>query len=257
MTRFLALALLLVASSVRAQYDLTRPEFLAGLAAGAPFDPLNFGNPVANWPGDNSIFFGTTNGIRTLTDRGPNHYDLTNAFPGGGQPTALTNSLNGHTTVSFDGVNDFLWSVPYTNQQPAEWWLVMKSTQPQAQCSFISGGNASFKPRLQSISSGPYVFYQYAGTNVLGPDSIAASSNRWLIFTVVWDGGNSSVLTNNVLYFSGSAGLMTCSQLLVGSDAGPSLSARFELAELATFNGTNTPASRTALYNGFKNKYGL
>jgi hypothetical protein len=174
-------------------------------------------------------------------------------------PVGSTDSTaNNNKTIQFDGSNDSLLAPNHSLSQPFEVWLVMLE----------NGSPNANDPTYFATSSGSPKFYSqttiknlklYAGTQLNGANNSQVTfSNRWQVVRTVFDGARSSIWTNNSLLISGDAGSANGSALVMGENytafASPS---KYKLAELATFNATNSTANCSNLNYYFTNKYAI
>lgn len=107
------------------------------------------------------------------------------------QPQLLSNELNGHPVVSFDGISQYLKTNPFTLNQPVTIFLVYNKKEPSFS-NFIFDGISSNLFRLGTDGSNFYVFYGgsfYSSTVSSGPLG-------YHIFSMQYDGSN-SFLRNN------------------------------------------------------------
>lgn len=253
------LLFLLAIFRLEAALNIGDPFYVASLSVTSlsvsNFSPTNFGPVVGWWPGDSVTPLGTTNGVRTWSDLSGLGHDLTNYFPTN-VPTALTNSLNGHTTVLFNGVDNFLSSASHSNGAATEWWMVMRPKVRGAATDMYYIDATGSVNRIMQYFSGAERWRMFAGASIF-VDFSDSYTNRWMVYTWVFDGANSYLRTNNVIVAnvnplsSGMTGLS-----LGGPWAHNGSFAAVEFAEIAVFDKTNTAAIRSSVYSGFTNKYG-
>lgn len=226
------------------------------------FWATNYGTPIASWIADNAVYIPSSSNICTnLPDVWVNGYNLTNPVVSKA-PQTLTNSLNGHHTLLFDGVDDFLRCVNFTNQNPAEYWIVGKFSQGTngVNAYWFSGNSTTVAHRFYKPASDK--FLMFSGSNVLTDNPIDTLTNRWLVFCVSL-GPVGGMFTNTVLLKAGNTGITNCSGLHLGSGDARQDNGRIEVAEFAAYGivsgsaGTNSTATRSLIYSGFTNKYGV
>ena len=122
----LILAFLLLCSTALAQIPPSRMSDMLQVATRpAAAAPSGWGSPTNNTDGTVALAWYVASDFYTntyvyLPDRGANAWHLTNQAASGKWPTYNATGLNGLPTLSFDGVDDYILSVVYTNYQPNE-----------------------------------------------------------------------------------------------------------------------------------------
>jgi hypothetical protein len=243
-------------------FGQTRRMMLAPALASASsgsvsnFWATNYGTPVANWIADNAIYAGASSNVCTnLPDIWVNNYAATNGSQIGKAPVTLTNSLNGHHTLRFDGVDDFLKNSAYTNTQPFELWMVMRyRDSTNSNSHYLFDGVSATLGRVYWLLNGAYAAIS-AGTS-LYDTTFAPYTNNWKVVTMIFANTSSGIFTNNIAEKTGNAGYTNQNGIVFGAAKDFLGCAPVEIAEVAAFGATNTPTDRAAIFSGFTNKYG-
>lgn len=226
------------------------------------WSPTNYGTPQAYYFGDDATITqtGGTNWVFTWPDEWNNGlpnkpWNLTNNQYGKA-PLALMNSLNGHHTVRFDGVDDYIRNTKVTNTQPFEMWMVAayrgttNSGNNYYWTDSLSSGNRFYLLQL-AATGGKLRMYTDNGFDV----NVGGITNKWVVWRFVVNGSNSRIETNNVLLASGNAGSFNQLGFIAASKYDFTLSSPMEIAEMIFYVGTNDGPTCTSINNGFRTKY--
>jgi hypothetical protein len=256
---FLWLAL---APGLLAQYNLSTPEFLAGLAPSAaggtaPFDPTTVGPIAGWWKGPDAVSTNSSNVVFYWPDMSGRHKNLTNNI-GLYRAPFKTNTLNGLSIVSFELTN-YLVARGYTNDGNAEWYCAMKfKSFPAVNSMPMTGGDAAGVSFQRWLQTGGNIWISQ-GSSLFPGKPWSSFANLWRVFTFRWSTNQFVLLTNNVIMFSGNAGAsgIPVGGLVVNSDRTELTSGwSIEYAELLFYAQTNKGTDATAVYGYLTNKWG-
>jgi hypothetical protein len=220
--------------------------------------PTNIAGFPANgwWVGDNAKSSTSTNAVGLVTnwlDWSGNGYNLTNLVANS-EPTISNNCLNAHSVLSFDGSNDLLRNVPFTNTQAStgsEFVMVVLFKWADASLHYIFRDNVGY-----ALSRLPTTGYYgcFGNSPTVGP----SVTNTWLVLAArTLANAYTYIYTNSVLVTGGPCGDANLSSLGVGgrySDG--AASTPMLLAEFVSYNTNLTAEIRSNLFAYFTNKYG-
>jgi len=153
-------------------------------------------------------------------------------------PTAISNGLDGHTTIRFDGTSDYLKDT-ITIAQPVTYYLVMKQITWTDGDNIIGGGGDATLLR-QRTSTPNLSIYSGVGWTANNTD---LAVDTWAIVRVVFNGASSSIKINNNIATTGNAGTAGATRFCLGayvvvSNEGISDYANIEVAEIIICQGT-------------------
>lgn len=205
--------------------------------------------------------FSSASGLATwtnLTSEGA-ALDLTNRASGtGSQPTYTANDVNSQASLAFI-TDDYLKSVNYTSPQPHELWFVLKQGWNLGATHRIFDGAGSANRHYLAVLDTERYDYS-AGTDKLCPIG-AVITNKWFVLSLVFNGANSMLFTNNVQMTTDNSGannmsgITLCSRYSLDQQFG-----NFNIAEIVTFR-TNLPRAATGvcsnLFYDLTNRYAI
>ncbi len=166
------------------------------------------------------------------------------------QPTVISNALNGHSVVHFDGVNDYMqinFGTSYNT--PQTFFVVFKDI------------NTFYGKVYDGINSynGLRYYNNYLATRI-GGDLVGYSKSSpfdFIINTGEFNGSNSKIYENSVLKSSGYLPANTLSGLTIGSSF--EIGSKWfggDIAEIIMFNQILSPADRLNIELYLNSKYG-
>jgi hypothetical protein len=191
------------------------------------------------------------------------YFNLTNNAASGTALPVVSGTLNNHKYVTFDGVNDYLFSQSVTNTQPFE--IVALLNYVYAAASSYKGlwegyGNAGGSARRTDANNLVAV-----GASTLTDGFMA--TNTWLIVDIVYNQSSSYIYTNGVLAKSGNVGTLNLNGFHLASISGGNSTycSPIKVAEVFIYgntNGTSVLPGTNATYRAnlstyLTNKYGL
>lgn len=118
------------------------------------------------------------------------------------KPTFTAGGLNGHATIDFDGVDDFLLSPLAALPQPATVFTILKQTTWTSNDT-IYDGLVPNSLRLFQFSATPNLA-TYSGN--FGPQSTQLAVNTFALTTVIFDAASSVLQVNNQAEVPGDTG---------------------------------------------------
>lgn len=222
------------------------------------------GNILSLW-GDRGVVPNGTDAAAWL-DQSPAGNDVSQAVPAD-QPLIVTAdpNFNGHTSLRFDGISEFLdrspaTGVPSGEDAPSHWFLVTRYTGATTQSAFSFGNSALGTPRLnqqrtvatwrvnKQDNAGAALNPQIAGGG--GPSIIEARIPGTTI-DILQDGVGSTALAFNI-------GVTTLNQIGVGClaiGASRTLFYAGEFAHIEVFNRALPPGQALAVRSWLQNRY--
>ena len=243
--RYLFLLLTLTLVTASAQPTLRSPFYAAGLqgAAGTAggYDPLSVATLLA-WYKPATYY---TNGTTATWPDQKSSFHLTNAV-GSSAPVGTNDGTRSY--VIFDGVAAYLRCAAYTNAQRIEMW-------------FAANVDLANRYLFDSISSTYRVRVIEGGGTPPIIDAIAGAELKrglwlmqdWRVYTFVFNGADSYVLTNGVLAgTAGNAGANNQSGLTLASPYNLASFGTNNIGEILTYTETNGGAARAAIMNYLK-----
>lgn len=267
MTRWLAIVFLSPWIAL-AQPQMMFAPFMAP-AAGTAVLPLNdvtnlSGYPISSFYLPSSAGYVTNTNVRLL-DYSTNQWHMTNSEAGGKWPVrqVSVSGINSKDSILFDGADDYLNSVLFTNGARMEIVMVFRYndvTNSSAQYMLNGKGAASYTIRQHTDAK----FYTSATSFMTIGETI---TNKWYVLDVVCNGGSGlQTYTNNVSANSTvAAQSKTQNGMTFGADNFLGNCGPLDLALLVTYGnadqtfalpGTNTTA-RTAVYSALTNYFNL
>lgn len=225
--------------------------------------PTNIsGYPVLAWyVADNTYTNGST---YTVPDLYTNAWHLTNMAAAGTWPL-ITNAINGHSYLRFDGSDDYLTVTSVTNSQPTEFFFVTRFT--------TNAAAAAAELIFRSVTDTPKnsFYYESSSTKFVisaGNDVYCLYpnyTNQWIIGNWCLRGTGSRVSVNDTgystfNYFGDAAtnsGPSALSGLIVGNGSGYIYPAHLQFAEMIIFKTNLPPSLRKGVNQYLKTKYGL
>lgn len=187
----------------------------------------------------------TNAGVATMVDLSTNAWDLTNRGSATSFPIGRLAIQNGMRGVQFNGANStYLKSVLPTNSQPTTVVMVLANTN-------IATGRY-IMDSVNSLYRQFYLFNSAATADRIGTvandfTTVQVQTNRFLTYTLVFNGAASGASTNGVAGVVGDVGAGTLSGITLGTSFNQSAAHTYTLLEMAFF-GTNLPA---AYLNGY------
>ena len=250
---------------------LSPGALLSQVPSGGGTSPLNDVTNLAGYPMlafylPSATGYVTNGGVATLVDFGPNAWHMTNAAATSLWPVHQISiaGINNHDSVLFDGANDYLNSVIYTNGAKHEIIMVFRyNGVTNASVRYFYDGRAALGHKAGQWTAGQ-LFYGSSSLTITGE----LLTNRWIVFDFVMGetGVGSYGYTNNVSA-GGTAIAQTKTQagMVLGADHFISAWTPLDLALMVTYGstdssvplpGTNTTA-RTAIFNALTNYFNL
>ena len=256
-------------NNISSVYGVAQQHFPSTIA-GVPFDPISISGMKVWLRADMDIF--SDAGITPAINDDPvyqwndqsgngNHVVQTTV---GLQPLFKPSTLSGKPILRFDGVDDLMDRV-YTSPmaQPATMFVVVNDKTSGAQNSIID----STDPLLRHVF-GKYVFatpdtfglYAYNGLPP-GFDGVVDSwPTGFRVWTLVFNGGASSITKNGTLVQAGTVGTDVSVGLRLGannSGGGPTVWADMDIAEVLIYNSPLSNSQRTAVEAYLNTKYAI
>lgn len=129
------------------------------------------------------------------------------------QPTGISNQINGHAAVVFDGVNDFLWS-SISRTQPCTIFMVAHCAPGNINQYFIDGATIN-QAILWNVATDS-AFSIFAGVVLQKPFGITSYGVLAGVFN-----GASSVISTNGVKSTGDCGTGNATGTFIGSSGSP------------------------------------
>ncbi len=218
------------------------------------FDPMTLPSKFAVYLAGQGYEIGT--GVKRWKDvvSGGVGHDLVNAT-GANQPIQDTGP-NGTVCLTFDGVNDSLFTGGSTGEaQPQHQFLVAKFTASGTTGTLLDG-NAN-KGRLQR--TGTTQLSMYAGGAGLINSSATPTLTNWHLYEVFWSGAASSLIIDaGANLVSGNPGTTANDQICLGTFGNGSTDPlACSVTELWSFSAEVAGADLTNLRAYFTDKFGV
>lgn len=225
------------------------------LSLPAAFSPLDVGTPFT-WLRSDDVVTGT-GGVVTWTDKTGNGRSPTNGTST--QRPALTASnvaANGHPTLDFDGVDDFLqWSG--TMNQVLHYFAVLV---PVTDGDFVGGAVTQFDGSgvntMRLYVSNTTKVNVFSGAAQASQDNAAIDTEALTVVEWVADGASSELFVDAVTP-AGTANLSdNPGGITLGARAVPDLFAACSWAELIVYSGELTAGDRAKVRAYLASRYG-
>lgn len=228
--------------------------FLWRASIAAEWCLTNAPNCVANWRASDIV---TNGSVVSIPDYNGSAYSLSNGSTASTWPIVQTNSIGGQNTIRFDGTNHFVYNPNFQVSQPFEMVLIYKYRG-------ASDNSAHWIVTSSILNSTPRVKYYtefvdralYANAGVsLHYEAGNTPPFQWKVDSVGIDGANSYIYINENLGVSGNAGDNDLDGIYIGCYPNLVASGQFDLAEIAIYSSTNSPASRSNIVAYFMDFY--
>jgi hypothetical protein len=217
---------------------------------GHPFNPRIYdsGNLIALYDGD----IGATPGAWNDSKGFAPVFNLTlfNA------PGIILAAINGHTAVRFNGINQYGFNnnALFLTTQPYTIYLVYKTITWVFNSEIFEDGNvANAKALIMSPASPQLRFFCGA---ILNPNPIPVINN-YEILTMVANGANSEIRTNNNVAVIGNAGASNGRGLVIAASKAPANFSNIEISYIIIRNGADNTATQNLFINYLKNRFAL
>jgi hypothetical protein len=185
------------------------------------------------------------NAVYNWGDINPEGNDLLQAL-GSAQP------LWTETGILFDGIQQFLKTLPFVLDQPTFIYLVLKQVTWTSSRVFMDG-NANGTGRIIQLSAAPGL-KSYAG---LFSSQLDLTIGTYGILRGLFNNSNSKFEINQTASWSGDAGTNNMGGLTLGSNGNGTANANIEVKGGAIFDKEPTPEENQAIYDYFKTYYNL
>lgn len=170
------------------------------------------------------------------------------------RPLLKTNTLNGKSTILFDGTNDWMSAAPFTLSNASTVYFVGKQVT-WTENDWIWDGNTADVMELYTQTATPQVNMAAGGGLIT---STAFAADTFAIVTAVYDGASSLFQVNNETAATGTMGSFTAGGFYLGiaggAAAGPS---NIQVAEILIYSVGHNAAQRTAVKTYLNNKYAI
>lgn len=214
------------------------------------FSPLEVSGMVAWYNGDIQPSI-TSGAILTWADQfGSN--DISTPDNAANHPD-ITNALNGHKTVLFDGTNDFMKG-DFAINQPSTIYIVAKQITWTSDDTWWDG-KVGDSMLLRQRGSTPELNI-YAGTG-WAADNTDLAVNTWGVIRVIYNGASSSIRVDDNVATTGNAGTSNSTGLALGGLYAGSYCANIEVAEIIIYTGAIVSADDILVMKYLNTKYGL
>jgi len=161
------------------------------------------------------------------------------------QPTYLTNTLNGHPVIKFDGTTDYLRNTTFSQTQPLTVFVVWHVNSTNGGTVF-DGVNSRILLRYFNNMQA------YAGASLIYNKSIPFTN----LSTIEYNSSNSAIYENGVLMNSGDLGTNILDGLVIGSVvSNDGLFLDGYIAEIIMYNTVLTNNERIAIETYLSKKY--
>ena len=213
---------------------------------GTNFNPLTYdANTVMLFDGDLEL---TT---EAWGDQSTNGYDLalTNA------PTIVSNAINGHQSVRFDGVSEFGRRITTPSlTQPHTYYIVFKQITHTGEVIFSASSGAN-RPILYQGGTSPNLAI-HSGAELSSDPDLAL--NTYGIITCVLNGANSEIRTNSNAAVIGNAGVTSGTGFVIAANySGTSAFTNCEIAYILVRSGADSTLTQNIFIAFLKNRFGL
>lgn len=234
----------------------------AGRFGAAPSftDPSSVAGLLQWYDADDASTFTYSSGsvVSQWNDKSGNANHIANSTVG--QQPSRTGSVNGRTSVVFDGTNDFLWKVVSAPPKPSTIFLVAKNTATTLQrTAFIYFG-----------SPGDGRFYRPTGDTInMFQGSIVASGTSWgttnpHLVAGVFDSASSLLRVNSGSWTSVSAGATAFGTTFsigssISASGSPPSAAEYwtgDICEFVAYSGALSSTDRDNVATYLKNRWG-
>ena len=168
-------------------------------------------------------------------------------------PTINLAALNGHDTVTFDGINQYGETVAYARNQPSTFYIVSRMIVTGNGLRIIDGFTDAYEALFNALNNN--TFSIYAGNHLI--TGVLIQTN-WNLYTGVFNGANSVIRVNNAAGISGDSGLFNASGLRMASKGGViGEYANVEIAYLILRTGADPVWLQTNIINWLKTRFAL
>jgi hypothetical protein len=249
-TRLLFFLIIVLSFTANAQFTITsKDKVIQSLlmdddeVTAPAFDPLTYdANTVVLYDGDLEL---TTS---AWEDQTVNGFDLTLY----NTPTVVSNAINGHQAVRFDGINQYgRRTTTPTRNQPVTIYAVVKQI------------TWTDNDRIHSSETNDQVFYQAGGTidlrlyagAMLNAGGIA--TDTYAITTIIFDGTTSEIRINLDDATIGNAGTGNPTGITLVSNSGGSDFGNVEFAYYMLRQGHDDTATQDLFIAFLKTRFGL
>lgn len=219
------------------------------------FDPTQLVN-LSIWViGDTGIHIGT--GVSQWDDQSGNNHHLIQGTAAN-QPVLVSGDFNGHDTVRFDGIDDYMGASFTQGSSGGTYFLVYRMLGVSAvsnQHDAIFDGTTGTCALLEDTANGTRMFN---GTALV--DAAVEANNIFALATAVFDGSASSLRIGGKQVAAGSAGgPATAGGLTLGSVAGGTSSrcSNVEIAEVVVYDRVLTGLEIFQVESYLESKYSI
>jgi hypothetical protein len=172
------------------------------------------------------------------------------------RPVLNKNTLNGHATVAFDGVNDIMQTPVAAANQPWSAFLVMRQRASGGTQQVWLGTNGASAPLFYRGSATDQVNLWLGGTDL----TYARGSNwpsPWIVISIVCNGASTNIWEGKTLKATGDAGSFGFTGLVIGNNFAETLPAAIDVAEIILAYKAADSTERNAVIDQLNTKYGL
>jgi hypothetical protein len=219
----------------------------ANKIGGVTFDPSLVPNLIEDY-NPLSLVLNNNDPVSSLASVGSGAHGITQAT-GTKQQLFKTNQVNGKPSIEFDGVDDFLASIAFTQNQPFTLFLVFKQITWTSADRFVDMGN----PVLRQTTVTPQ-FQIVIGTGI----NASLAIGTWGLVTTVVNGALSTIAVNGAVDTSGDiTGTTALNKITLGSRADGTQSANVAIARMLIYSGVVSGANQALIKTYLGSYYGL
>jgi PKD repeat protein len=169
----------------------------------------------------------------------------------GSKPLFVSNALNGHPVIEFDGVNDFMKTAPFPLTQPEDVFIVFKPVTWIAN-SYLFDGNINNSMANQAYPA-PNGWGIYAG-GASQPFNLNAPIGSYNIMECLFNGANSFITIDGIIV-NGTLGSNNAGGFTLAEYAGGGSYSNDDIAEVIIYNQPLNPTERQNVENYLHTKY--
>jgi len=241
------------ASYLHVTGDADLPQIIAQESSIVTYDPTDVSGLIT-WLKADSLGLDDGNAVATWTDSTLNAHNVTQSTENL-KPIYKTNVVNGKPVVRFDGSNDYLSAVPYSQTTPYTLYVVAKFRSSCSSQKGIIDGDLSLDGYLFCSGGGNGMYFNN-GSGQIGPNT-TNSITQFNIYKVIVNGAGSSITENNSTPQTGTLDSTTLNGMTLGSIGNKGEYGDVDIAEVLLYNGAISSGDQLIVGAYLGNKYAI